>query len=97
MRQLYYGVLQRPYPEESTIRQIRELADGKNILLEQAGKAISDFSEIAGKTHEFFVLYSVVAEQDISTPRRDQERMAYVYAGINEAVDYGILLSMLGY
>src|SRR5699024_9939323 len=25
LRQLYYGVLQRPYPEESTIRQIREL------------------------------------------------------------------------
>ena len=97
LRQLYYGVLQRPYPEESTIRQIRELADGKNILLEQAGKAISDFSEIAGKTHEFFVLYSVVAEQDISTPRRDQERMASVSAGIHEAVDYGVLLSMLGY
>lgn len=95
-RDMYSEVWNKPYPEGMTIKQIEEMASGKNAITQQILKAVEMFGSVANQVHEMLVMYSLVKNAS-STPLADKERISSLYSAVADDMDLGVFLSVIAY
>ena len=94
LRKIYFDVWNEAYPEECTVLEIQKSANGKNVITEQAAKAIQDLAAVIRSTRELFDMYSLTGENG-STPDRDINSLENSFSVLTEDTDYDSILKLI--